>query len=129
MPDIMEPDNPLKAVKNEILDDICHAAYKTPRIIVDVIDNTLYGRDEDAIVRHARRVEFDQRYGNLWLATLVPGLMAYRGIRADLKNPELTKPEKAARCALELVVGVSIEATRFFGIYFSYQMYSHMFFS
>ena len=91
------------------------------------IDNLVYGKEEDVFVRHARKREFKEKYGNRHLAAWLPGWYAYVNIRDDIKNPELTTKQKVALCAVDVGLELVLDAVRVGCVYGLYKFADYLF--
>ncbi len=89
------------------------------------LDNFAYGKD--VFVRHARRREFKERYGNRYLVAWLPGWFAYRSIRAHVRNPKFTTKQKVALCAADLGGELLLDAVRVVSAYGLYRFADYVF--
>jgi hypothetical protein len=93
----------------------------------DFVDNLVYGKDEDGFVRHARRREFKEKYGNKHLTVWMPLWFTYINTRDDIRNPQLTTKQKVIACAFNLGTEIVLDAIRLGCIYTAYRITDYLF--
>lgn len=93
----------------------------------NLIDNLVYGKDEDVFVRNARRNKFQEKYGDRNLAAWLPGWVAYVNIRDNIRNPELTTKQKVALYAIDIGVELVLDAVRVGCVYGVYKFADYLF--
>lgn len=92
------------------------------------IDKLTYGEDEDKWVRYARRKEFREKYGNLFIVAWTPGLYAYCDIKDHFRNSKLTRKQKAISFAAAIGYELILDTARIGSIYLIYKFTKYLFF-
>lgn len=96
----------------------------------DAIDDLLFGEDEDALVRAARKREYKKIYKHNYLVAYVPGWFLYCNIKRHKNDPEFKKwtpLEKTIIYGVDLGFELAYDSARTLFVYGIYKLGDNLF--
>lgn len=99
---------------------------KVKKEYFDLLEDQTSGLERSSPLKPKERKKFETDYKKMFFNSLVPGKLTYISLKSNLKNPNYTSMQKISNCAIDLTLGLGLEASRFSSFYLIYRAWEIM---